>query len=234
MRCDTCDITFDTRHKTDYHFIKFHDDQVTCEICGLVTNKHNMNIHRKRMHHLNKIPTNKLSKKCDKCDTEFRSCEDMDNHLRESHNCDKQFGCKDCDKTWVSHLSLELHYVEVHQKIMYSCDICGYTVNEVATVKRHQRSVHQGNSGNVCHVCGRSFHRPNLLVQHLAVEHDIGEAKFKCDLCNKGFMNNASLKNHVEGAHLKNVKYNCDQCSHSCNTIAALGRHKRYSHSKKK
>ena len=233
LRCDTCDIKFDNRHKALYHFQKHHDDQVTCEICGYVANKHNMHIHRKRIHHLDTITTNKLNKKCDKCDTDFKVAEDMDNHLRESHNCDKQFECKDCDKTWVSHLSLELHYVEVHEKIMYSCDICGYTVNEVAPLKRHQRSVHQGNRGNVCHVCGRSFHRPNLLVQHLAVQHDIGEAKFKCDFCNKRFLNNASLKNHVEGAHLKNVKYNCDQCSHSSNTIAALGKHKRYAHSKK-
>ena len=119
FKCDKCSEVFDTKIKLYYHNDRTHADKVTCEICGLVTNKYNMVMHRKRIHHLYKIPESKLVKKCDTCDTEFRSGAEMDSHLRECHDCDKQFQCRDCDLIWVSQLSLKLHYVEMHQKIMF-------------------------------------------------------------------------------------------------------------------
>ena len=117
--CEQCDMKFDSYSALQYHIIKVHEDQVACEICGFVTNKHNMVTHRTKKHHLYIIPSDKLVKKCDSCDTVFKSGEEMDNHLRECHDCDKQFECKECDKTWVSTLSLELHYAEVHDLHAY-------------------------------------------------------------------------------------------------------------------
>ena len=105
--------------------------------------------------------------------------------LKRCNNCDKEFECKDCDTRWVSHLSLELHYIEKHQKIMHECDICGYINIQAAVTRRHRRNVHEKVSENICHLCGISFTRPNLLKTHLAKNHDIGKAKHKCDFCKK-------------------------------------------------
>ena len=57
-------------------------------------------------------------KKCDQCETEFKIAIDFDEHLASVHKCDKDFKCKECDTNWVSHLSLELHYIESHKKII--------------------------------------------------------------------------------------------------------------------
>ena len=214
--------------------MKLHEDPETCEICGKVTNRHDMTMHRRNAHHLYDIPEHKKVKKCNTCDTEFKSGEEMDNHLRECHDCEKDFECKDCDKKWVSHLSLELHYVEVHKKIMYCCDTCGQAFVQSAQVKRHKKLVHDKSFDNVCHICGKTFSVPCILKEHLAVKHDIGEKSFKCDICYKTFSLNQSLQEHMEGVHLKNVKYNCDQCSHFSFTKGALGKHKRRAHEGKR
>ena len=55
----------------------------------------------------------------------------------------QQFPCKLCNTTWVSHLSLELHIVEKHEKKMYVCDICGYTSLYLGQVKEHKKAVNQ-------------------------------------------------------------------------------------------
>ena len=232
-KCDKCDMKFESNNSLHYHIVKVHEDQVTCEICGFVTNKHNMITHRTKKHHLYIIPSEKMVKKCDTCDTEFKSGEKMDNHLRECHDCDQQFECKECDKIWVSPLSLELHYVEVHQKIMYCCDTCGHAFVEPAQVKRHKKLVHEKSFDNVCHICGKAFGMPCILKEHLAIFHDIGEKSFICDQCDKVFLRLNDLKNHIEGVHLKNVKYHCDQCSYFGYTKRQLSKHKLRTCSKK-
>ena len=93
--------------------------------------------------------------------------------------------------------------------------------------------MHDQNPDHVCHICGQAFYIPWTLNNHLAVKHDIGEKRYKCDVCYKAFNNNQSLLRHMEGVCLKNVKYNCDQCSHSTFTKSALAKHKRRIHPKK-
>ena len=234
FHCDKCDKKFDTKNHLYYHNSQIHGNKETCEVCGKVMSRHDMYAHRKKAHHLYNIPENKKVKKCDSCDTEFKSGEEMDNHLRGSHGCDKKFECKDCDKKWVSHLSLELHYVVSHKKIMFCCDTCGFAFVELTQLNRHKKRVHDQNPGHVCHICGKAFYIAWMLNHHLAVEHDIGEKRYKCDICSKAFKNNQALQRHVEGVCLKNVKYNCDQCSHSTFTKSALQKHKRRIHQGKK
>ena len=234
FHCDKCDKKFDTKNHLYYHNSQIHGNKETCEVCGKVMSRRDMYAHRKKAHHLYNIPENKKVKKCDSCDTEFKSGEEMDNHLRGSHGCNKKFECKDCDKKWVSHLSLELHYVVSHKKIMFCCDTCGFAFVELTQLNRHKKRVHDQNPGHVCHICGKAFYIPWMLNHHLAVEHDIGEKRYKCDICSKAFKNNQALQRHVEGVCLKNVKYNCDQCSHSTFTKSALQKHKRRIHQGKK
>ena len=186
------------------------------------------------------IPPHKRIKKCiydidnDPCETEFKLAEEMDQHLRESHNCDKEFKCKDCDTQWVSHLSLELHYVEKHQKIMFGCDICGHVAYEAPIIRRHKQQIHEGKRDYICDICGQGFIQKGLLANHLAQFHDIGECRFKCDTCGKKCKDASDLKTHVEGIHLRDKKYFCDQCPHFSYNIKALQKHIRKRHSNNK
>ena len=231
-KCDICNKTFKGRNAMQYHKTKYHDDQVTCDICGKITNKHDIHMHRKRAHHLYDIPPEKLLRKCDKCDLDFKIGEEMDQHLKKCHNCDKTIKCKDCDKTWVSHLSLELHMAEIHKKVMFCCDLCGYVTNEATILKKHKKIVHEGKRDHVCHICGTSLEQSWKLKQHLFKNHGIGQARFQCDICHKAFNDSSTLRNHREGVHLKNVKYNCDQCDYFAYCQSRLGKHKRLKHKK--
>ena len=228
--CNICNKVFKGRNAMQYHKSKYHDDQVTCDICGKITNKHDMVMHRKRAHHLYDIPPEKLVRKCDKCDSEFKNGEEMDQHLKKLHSCDKTIKCKDCDKTWVSHLSLELHMVEIHKKVMYCCDLCGYVTHLATILKKHKKIVHEGKRDHVCHICGTSLEQSWKLKEHLAKNHGIGTARFKCEFCGKAFNDSSTLRNHREGVHLKNVKYNCDQCDYFAYCQNRLGKHKRLKH----
>ena len=118
------------------------------------------------------IPEEKMAKKCDSCDKEFKSGEEMHNHLHTCQGSKNQFKCKDCDKKWVSQLSLELHYAQMHKKIMFCCDICGLAASEQAQIKRHKKWVHEKIFDHVCHICGKPFKKPGLLAQHLSAKHD--------------------------------------------------------------
>ena len=128
FKCDQCDKGFKNDTNLHYHKRTAHEESsVTCDICGkLFANKAILSLHLRRFHHVYTIPQEKYIKKCDNCDTEFKSSQDFNSHLNQIHNCDKDFKCKDCDTIWVSHLSLEFHYVTCHNMIMYCCDICGY------------------------------------------------------------------------------------------------------------
>ena len=132
-KCDFCDKVFDSYSKKDYHKRKFHvESSTTCDLCGkMVSSSSDLFVHKRRDHHSYEIPEEQKVKKCDHCDTEFRASQDFDEHLKSVHNCDKDFKCNECDTTWVSHLSLELHYIDCHKKLMFSCDICGYTTTQL-------------------------------------------------------------------------------------------------------
>jgi len=61
--CDICNKEFEKRSHLYYHTAKFHEDPVTCEVCGKVTNQHDMKMHRKKAHHMYDIPDKKRVKK---------------------------------------------------------------------------------------------------------------------------------------------------------------------------
>ena len=230
-KCHECDTVFDTNSKLSYHKYTVHDGPKTCDKCGKeCSSQPDLAIHMKRVHHAYQISEEQKVKKCDQCDTEFKISKDFDDHLKSVHKCDKAFKCKECDLTWVSHLSLELHYIESHKKIMFCCDTCGYTTFQDSILQRHRRITHEGKRDYVCHICGKSFSKKFMLPDHMAIEHDIGECRFKCDYCGKGFMNQSRKRNHVEGVHEKNKTYFCDVCNYVGPTLVALGKHKRKIH----
>ena len=226
-KCHECDIVFENRSALHYHNKKVHDGPKTCDKCGKeYSSIHDLNLHIRRVHHVYEISEDQKVKKCDQCDTEFKAAVDFDEHLKSVHKCDKDFKCKECDLAWTSHLSLELHYIESHKKIMFCCNTCGYTTYQPAILQRHQRNTHEGKRDHVCHVCGQAFTKKFLLTDHLSVAHGIGECRFKCDYCGKSFMNLAAKKIHVEGVHEKNKIYHCDVCSYVGPTKNALTKHR--------
>ena len=236
FKCDQCDKGFKNDTNLHYHKRTVHEESsVTCDICGkLFNNKAGLSLHLRRFHHVYTIPQDKYIKKCDMCDTEFKNSQDFNSHMSQVHNRDKDFKCKDCDTLWVSHCSLEFHYVTCHNMIMYCCDICGYLNSQEAPVKRHKRDVHDKTYPHVCYICGKGFDKRQRLSDHLSRLHNIGEPRFKCDMCNKAFSSNKDLEYHIQGIHLRNKLYQCEQCDKAVLTKRSLQKHIRTKHHGKK
>merc|ERR1712062_304341 len=229
--CDACDKVFDTRAKLYYHKSKVHDGPKTCDKCGKeCSSLPDLDMHIRRVHHIYQISEDQKVKKCDQCDSEFKVSEDFNDHLKSIHKCDKVFKCKECDTIWVSHLSLELHYIESHKKILYCCDICGYTTYQPAILRRHKNVKHEGKRDHVCHMCGSAFDKKFKLTDHFAVAHGIGECRFKCTYCGTVFMTKHGLEIHIEGNHEKDKVYTCGTCNYVCHSKHGLLKHERRNH----
>lgn len=83
-------------------------------------------------------------------------------------------------------------------------------------------------SGNekqhICHICGKSKTRHSDLLDHLAVQHQIGSPRL-CATCNKTFSSKRSLKQHKRNQHDKVYRFACDRCSYETDYQKYLDSH---------
>ena len=236
-KCDKCDkVCKDRRDLKGHSVVHLSEDQrekIVCEQCGrYFKGRHNLNQHLKSFHNEYKIQPKDKLKNCTKCDKEFNESELFEEHLKSCLDTFQQFPCKFCNVTWVSHLSLELHIVEKHEKKMYVCDICGYTSLYLGQVKEHKKAVHQKIKAQFCHICGKQYSKQDKLKEHMLRAHDIGEKKYKCDICGMKFITNQSKKEHFEKVHDTNTIYQCDQCPKTFQVRNYLQTHVRIVHEK--
>ena len=144
----------------------------------------------------------------------------------------QSFKCNKCDKMFVSHVSLELHYVTLHQKINHCCDKCGkaFMFHHKGAMLQHIRETHNRELSYVCHLCGQSCIRRAELKRHLFHMHEIGKNKPKCDTCHKTFFNNFELRQHQEQVHIREKKFKCDRCEWVGVSKGKLARHIKEKH----
>ena len=186
----------------------------TCEICGKVCScLKNLRKHLQLQH--GDVPEEKCIRTCSQCKVEFKSSKIMDEHYKnqcqdKNTKKDSKFKCNFCDDEWISHLSLELHILEIHKKEMYSCTECKYITFWSKKRIDHMNRVHKNVRDHVCHHCGQDFIRKNTLEKHLFKEHNEGDEpirKYPCDQCDKSFYDKRKLRRHIATNHDKSVSY---------------------------
>ncbi|XP_049824017.1 zinc finger protein 117 isoform X2 [Aethina tumida] len=103
-----------------------------------------------------------------------------------------------------------------------SCDICLKLFKTSAALKRHITVAHSTNDSNddpltfqLCACCGEPSD----------AGHTIGD--FKCDICNKLFIQQNNLSRHKSIEHPKNNRYFCCECNKECESSAQLIDHMR-------
>lgn len=74
-----------------------------------------------------------------------------------------------------------------------------------------------------CDVCDKSFIQKNGLKQHRLSHLD--EKQYKCDQCDRSFKQNSSLYNHKSNVHNENIKHICDFCHKIFATAPVLRDH---------
>ena len=241
--CDMCDKSFHSHVDFMKHKIaerkrvkKRESNEIhVCEQCGKnFQSKPGLNNHINAAHTERVITKEDFLKSCPKCNQEFYQPEVFDAHLKIClpPNEHKNFVCKFCETTWVSHLSYELHVLVKHEKLKMACDECGNLFDTPENLKMHKKKVHEKSFYVVCHICAKHCSNKDQLKHHLARIHDIGEKKLKCDHCDSKFVTRYELKQHIEAHHNTSMVYQCEECPKIFQVKSYLQTHIRIVHKK--
>ncbi|XP_064645315.1 zinc finger protein 208-like isoform X2 [Lineus longissimus] len=141
----------------------------------------------------------------------------------------RPFPCQHCEKrfTTKSHLVIHVrtHTGEKPYRCMY-CDMCFRTSSKLG---RHLKT-HTGETPHKCQYCDRQFGRKDNLKAHLNRAHSQtdGSQEVKCDKCEKSFMSEYALKQHMRMHSEK--KHACNMCDQSFTWRCHLLKHMKSQH----
>ena len=77
----------------------------------------------------------------------------------------------------------------------FKCEICEKSVSTVPCEDKHVSVIHKQ-----CKTCGKSFSRSGELKKHIKTIHE-GQRNYKCDFCGKSFTTSGHLKRHIKTIH---------------------------------
>ena len=122
----------------------------------------------------------------------------------------KQVPCEKCDYMAKHREDLSKHIMQKHDPKPSDCQICGKLFDNLFLMRQHKKQcVDAGDK--TCEICGGSFKQ---LARHMKVSHTTDMEKiFKCNECEKGFVDRADLNSHNMSVHIKSQPY---QCRYGC------------------
>ncbi len=122
-------------------------------------------------------------------------------HKRAAHGDDSgggRFSCSLCSRVWPSRSALEKHLLVHSGDKPHACPVCEKRFSQVSHVNYHVRTVHEKAEkprNHVCGECGKAFAARFALSKHEKTHTN--ERPFKCDICDKGFIQKTHLQAHT-------------------------------------
>lgn len=130
--------------------------------------------------------------KCNQCTKTFQSESFLKQHTRYDHRKEREFKCDYCDKEYTTKSSLDRHLAQLHD----------YNTN---TSDGGDNNDKKNDKKPTCNICLKSFFNRSELKIHLRSHLDITE--FQCEYCDRAFKSKASLVRHLALNHeIRNAK----------------------------
>lgn len=174
FECMLCSSEFETPDQLDIHFESAHDEADVEE-----------------------------EQICTTCDPprSFKNNRALYRHTKALHS-GLIFSCPECDRQFTFKRSLDRHVKGVHQDIRdCSCDVegCAEKFRCSYDLKQHKINDHDigDKADRTCTICQSVFKKVRYLETHMMAKHS--NASFQCELCDRSFSFERSLKRHIQG-----------------------------------
>ena len=146
----------------------------------------------------NKEPVGPCIKSCNRIKNSLQ----LKKHSARRKGNKSEFKCRFCDLLVSSQDELVGH-IKSHSGLRpFVCLECGQIFTERSSMVTHKK-LHLGPDAYKyeCNLCGRKFAKASTLVRHKQTH--TGEKPFACNICQKSYVNQYTLKTHVATVHCK-------------------------------
>jgi KRAB domain-containing zinc finger protein len=155
--------------------------------------------------------------KCRFCGKIFEHGKNRNQH--ESLHTAPAVECEKCGKELKNQKILMQHYLEVHNKRKFKCNICKEVLSSKRGLLSHEKS-HTAPRVK-CQKCGKELKNQKTLKQHYLDVHN--KRKFECKMCKSNLSTKRSLLSH-ERIHTA-PKVTCRKCGMELKNLASLRTH---------
>ncbi|KAG6456943.1 hypothetical protein O3G_MSEX010037 [Manduca sexta] len=230
-----------------------HPSEFICGVCGYsFVSQMGLNSHKRLMHKdATEKPEGEVEPEagayCEECDVKFVSEEAWKRHMVTSakHTKINDFsGCRLCGETFESASQLRAHSRTKHARQRpkgygkkptennwpANCPHCSEELPNGREFWLHFRRVHPDEEypiprNHVCNICGKGF-KNNAILRHHKLTHS-EEKRYKCSTCGKAFRHPANLTLHETQTHSDRRPYPCTICQKAFKDKSGLNRHAR-------
>ncbi|KAG7174943.1 Zinc finger protein 26-like 10 [Homarus americanus] len=222
VACEDCgeEFTDASAFRAHYHT---HTHPFHCSCCN----------HRFRTRVGYEVHVCEIEQHCDQCSSVFRSVQALNRHY--AVHGPPPHTCVSCRRSFFRKESLDRHVCSFEADIKdvpkqketsrFTCNVCGAALATKHSLNTHMRSAHGGSAARElhCEICGKQFHRKDLLGEHQAVH---APPSFPCPTCKKLFKTRKSLEVHSL-LHLGIKRFACKYCNKKFHQKVNLSRHER-------
>ena len=134
--------------------------------------------------------------------------------------------CDHCGFEGKTAQHLRGHFERNHDTKAVQCPDCGVMQTNKHELYKHKKKVH---TRKTCGICGAEVKYLDVHMRNQHVSDD--KARYKCEYCQKGFMDKPLMEKHIMNVHIRAQPYKCRYgCENAYNDKSNRAAHERRRH----